>query len=1669
MAFVHLHTHSCYSILDGKSRPKEIVSVAKKLGQNAVALTDHGVMHGVVEFYNEAKEQGIKPIIGCEVYVAPNSRFDKVGAGFKGEGGKNYYHLILLAETQQGYKNLLKIVSAGFTDGYYYKPRVDKELLEKYHEGLICTSACIGGIVPQTLLGDTFTGSVSSEDYEKAKEEAIWYRDTFGPNNYFIELQNHGIPEQLLVNPYLEKIAKEIGVKCIVANDAHYPERKDAKAHEVMLCIQTKAFLTDEDRFKFSSDDFYIKSEEEMIALFPGKQEYLDNTQEIADRCNVSFEFDGYKLPKFPVPKEYENNHGEYLKKICRDNFKKFYPDKSKWTKEHEQRFNEEFKVISEMGFIDYFLIVWNYINWAKEKGIFVGPSRGCTSEETLIYTEYGLKEIKDILIGDRVYTHDGTLKNVLNTMIYDTPDEELIKPVVYFGGKQGDYYTKDHKVFAVRQKRELNKRKISSGYKYLLSDKNPSWIPVSELNIGDLIAFPKLKNDNKNIIYELDLTKYINNKSLYLMNDKIYYKRLRNTPYEYSVKNVSLLTGVNKTSLNKFIKNKDHNFNKENKEKLLNFIQKNNNIFKDIYDWRNYVLKNLYIIDNTKNKLVCNEDLMLLLGLYTGDGWITKNKRNTVSLAVNGNNPEAFYVELIRKVFGEVNIAINKNSQKNVYTISFESPIIKNFIKDFWEKYNYKAYTKSFPSWIYKLDNNLKKAFLKGLWMSDGSSTVNKKCFDSTSWDLISGVKILLSQLNIPNSLSKRYARIDNRQSFGYCRDSWKITIPVKNINQLKKQFCEYDDNYIYKRIYRFDKKIVNKVYDICVEDNHSYVTNSFAAHNSAAGSLICYLMGITSLTDPVEYGLLFERFLNKERVSMPDIDTDFQKDRREDVIQHVRELYGNDKVSNIVAIGTMKAKAALKDVCRVYQIPFEISNKLSKLIPSIPDITLKDAWKESPKLVEFIQSDKKYQEIWDMALQIEGLPRNISVHASGVIICDDKIAEYAPMMTVDGQTVVQFPMEVVEKIGLIKMDFLGLRTLDIFDYASRFIHKEKDKDFDISKISLNDMGVYDYLSSGNTSSVFQFESSGMTKYMKQLKPHSIEELAALNALYRPGPMDFIPDYIRNKNNPANITYALDTPEVRKILGNTYGLCTYQEQIMLIFQHVAGFTLGRADLVRKAMGKKKEKIMLEEFEHFKNGLHDEKNNIIGTRAKGIPDEAVDALLNQMKDFSKYAFNKSHAVAYSVVAYQTAWLKYHYPTEFMAATISSFIGKNDEIGKSISDALDMGLKLIPPRINESTNLFTPLKDGEILFSLNGIKNVGDKVANAIIEERELNGPFKSFFDFLSRTKKYSIGDSTIEALIKVNAFDFTGESRATLIENLSTFSKIAKESHQRKSNGQRSIFSLLSTERAESLSMPELIKYEDDKRVITEWEKELTSIYITYDPLEDFNFYLKDKQVYSPDRLIKAFKNGEQIPGNNIFMIGMVGDTGEFQTKKGTFMAKPILESKTASVPCVVFPKMYSRADFEPIKNKGIPIIISARISDNSEEENLELIVNKVSVIQSNDYFKSAGNRDNIYSVLPEGFGLSPVDGSKGKKMANTQGVVATTEVKGKPKGLYINVKEKELNEVIEYLYNNHGKTKTFLFIDKTYVRTNILVSATNELQGYLKDKLGQNNVWFNS
>ena len=849
MSFVHLHVHTEYSLLDGSNKIKEYVARVKELGMDSAAITDHGVMYGVIDFYRAARAQGIKPILGCEVYVAPNSRFDREVTG----GDDRYYHLVLLAENNEGYANLMKIVSKGFVEGYYYRPRVDKELLRQYHDGIIALSACLAGEVQRYIVKGL---------YDEAKKTALEYRDIFGEDNYFLELQDHGLPDQALVNQQLLKMSEETGIELVVTNDVHYTYAEDAVPHDILLCIQTGKKLTDENRMRYEGGQYYVKSPEEMEKLFPYALQALDNTQRIADRCNVEIEFGVTKLPKYDVPEGYTS--WEYLQKLCREGLERRYGEP---TQELKDRLTYELDTIKNMGYVDYFLIVWDFIKYAKDHGIAVGPGRG------------------------------------------------------------------------------------------------------------------------------------------------------------------------------------------------------------------------------------------------------------------------------------------------------------------------------------------------------------------------------------------------------------------------------------------------------------------------SAAGSIVSYCLGITTI-DPIRYQLLFERFLNPERVSMPDIDVDFCFERRQEVIDYVVRKYGKDRVVQIVTFGTLAARGVLRDVGRVMDLPYAFVDSIAKMIPQELNITIDKALKENPELRRTYETDEQVKTLIDMGKRLEGLPRHSSMHAAGVVISQKSVDEYVPLSrAADGTITTQFTMTTLEELGLLKMDFLGLRTLTVIQNAVNMVRRKR-PDLDMEKIDYNDQKVMDYIGTGKTDGIFQLESAGMKSFMKELKPHSLEDIIAGISLYRPGPMDFIPQYIKGKNDASSITY--DCPQLKPILEPTYGCIVYQEQVMQIVRDLAGYTLGRSDLLRRAMSKKKGDVMQKERQIFVYG--DEANDVPGCIKNGIDEKTANKIYDEMIDFAKYAFNKSHAAAYAVVAYQTAWLKYYYPVEFMAALMTSVIENPSKVAEYIYACRQMNIQILPPDINKGEADFS-VDGGNIRYGLAAIKSIGRPVVQAVTEERDAFGPF----------------------------------------------------------------------------------------------------------------------------------------------------------------------------------------------------------------------------------------------------------------------------------------------------------------------------------------------------
>lgn len=1071
MSFAHLHVHTEYSLLDGSNKIKECVSRVKELGMDSVAITDHGVMYGVIDFYRAAKAAGIKPILGCEVYVAPGSRFDKEAVG---SGDDRYYHLVLLAENDEGYHNLMKIVSRGFTEGYYYKPRVDIEVLKEFHQGLIALSACLAGEVQRNILRGM---------YDEGKKAALQYREIFGEGNFFLELQDHGMQEQKLVNQSLLRMSKETGIELVATNDIHYTYAEDEKPHDMLLCIQTGKKLADENRMRYEGGQYYIKSEDEMKELFPYALEALENTQKIADRCNVEIEFGVTKLPKYDVPEGYTS--WEYLNHLCREGLKKRYPDGET---ELTERLEYELSVIRSMGYVDYFLIVWDFIKYAKDHDIMVGPGRG------------------------------------------------------------------------------------------------------------------------------------------------------------------------------------------------------------------------------------------------------------------------------------------------------------------------------------------------------------------------------------------------------------------------------------------------------------------------SAAGSIVAYCLEITSI-DPIRYQLLFERFLNPERVSMPDIDVDFCFERRQEVIDYVVEKYGTDRVVQIVTFGTMAAKGVVRDVGRVMDLPYAFVDGIAKMIPREPgvNITLERALQMNPELRKLYQEDEQVHELIDMSRRLEGLPRHTSMHAAGVVISQKAIDEYVPLsLGSDGSVTTQFTMTTLEELGLLKMDFLGLRTLTVIQDAARLAGEGSGTVIDLEQIDYDDKKVLGSIGTGRTDGIFQLESGGMKSFMKELKPQNLEDVIAGISLYRPGPMDFIPQYIRGKDHPESITY--DCPQLEPILAPTYGCIVYQEQVMQIVRDLAGYTLGRSDLLRRAMSKKKGEVMQKERQNFVYGNKEE--GVPGCIANGIDEKTANKIYDEMIDFAKYAFNKSHAAAYAVVAYQTAWLKYYYPVEFMAALMTSVIDAPSKVAEYIYTCRQMGIEILSPDINKGEGNFS-VDGGNIRYALTAIKSIGRPVIAGILEERAARGNFRNLKDFIERTSGKDINKRIIENFIKSGTFDSLGGTRKQYMVIYVQIMDQVNQERKYSMTGQLSLFDMVGEDqKAEfDVPLPDVGEYEKETKFA--FEKEVLGFYLSGHPMEEYEEKWKknitkttlDFQLDEDTGRTKVHDGAREVIG------GMITAKTIKYTKQNKVMAFVTLEDLAGAVEVVVFPRDYEKN--QQYLNEDAKVFIRGRVSEEDEAAS-KLICEKV-------------------------------------------------------------------------------------------------------------------------
>ena len=1166
MSFTHLHVHTEYSLLDGSNKIKEYVARVKELGMNSAAITDHGVMFGCIDFYKEARAQGIKPILGCEVYVAPGSRFDRETS----RGEDRYYHLVLLAENNTGYSNLMKIVSAGFIDGFYYKPRVDMEILEKYHEGIIALSACLAGEVARAMVRN---------QYEMGKEAALRYEKIFGKGNFFLELQDHGISEQRMVNQQLMRLSAETGIELVATNDIHYTYAEDADSHDILLCLQTGKKITDEDRMRYEGGQYFVKSEAEMASLFPYAPQAIENTQKIADRCNVEIEFGVTKLPKFDVPEGYTS--WEYLNKLCYDGLEERYHPA---TDELKARLKYELDTIKTMGYVDYFLIVWDFINYARSHGIVVGPGRG------------------------------------------------------------------------------------------------------------------------------------------------------------------------------------------------------------------------------------------------------------------------------------------------------------------------------------------------------------------------------------------------------------------------------------------------------------------------SGAGSIVAYCMYITQL-DPLRYSLLFERFLNPERVSMPDIDVDFCYERRQEVIDYVARRYGADHVSQIITFGTMSARAVVRDVGRVLGYPYAEVDAVSKSIPFELNMTLARALEISPELKKNYQEDARVKRLIDTSRALEGLPRHASTHAAGVLITDKPVTDYVPLQRNDEVITTQFPMGTIEKLGLLKMDFLGLRTLTVIRDALDLM-RDAGVDMKAEDIPLDDQAVYDMISEGETDGVFQLESGGMRSFLSNMKPQNFEDIIAAISLYRPGPMDSIPRYIEGKNNPGAIHYL--HPKLKPILDVTYGCMVYQEQVMQIVRDLAGYSYGRSDLVRRAMAKKKHDVMAKEREIFIHGLEEDGQIVVpGCVRNGVSAEIASQLFDEMTAFASYAFNKSHAAAYGVVAVRTGWLKRHYPVQFFAALLNSVSSDSGKVAAYSQYCRKHGIPLLPPDINQSVRKFSVGRNAQgvsgIRFGLGAIKSCGDKAIDSIIAQRRKGGPYKDIFDFCQRMDSEQVNKRVVESLILSGAMDCTGARRTQLMAVYESALDRAAKSRRSNVAGQMSLFGDGLLEEVKP-TLPDIPEY--NLRTMLSLEKNVTGLYISGHPLGDYSKALSalDMNTARLTELLESPDHGLSFDGQRVRMGGMLTEVRQKATKAGNLMGFATLEDLTGTIEALVFPRVLERVSTELMPDTAV--VLSGRLSIREEEEP-KLMLDTVEPLYT----------DAELDQMSENGALSPA--VKQLLPGNT---------------LYLRLpSDSAIGMVQPILQRFSGRKPVVLYIESTGAKLrapqNLFVSPTQELVDTLSDMLGAKNV----
>jgi len=1464
MKFTHLHVHSHYSLLDGLPKIDELLDYVKELGMDSVALTDHGVLYGAVEFFKKAKAKGIKPIIGSEIYLALERMQQK-----RPNIDDKRYHLVLLVKDEQGYKNLVKLLTKAHLEGFYYKPRIDLKLLSKYSNGLIALSACLQGKIPKLIL---------AKKIDEAERMAQKYQEIFGQDNFYLELQHHpNIKEQKIVNKALISISQKYGIPLIATNDVHYLKPEDAEAQDVLMLINTGADPNDPERLTLKADDFSMKNPQQMEKDFKDTPQAIENTQKIVELCNFEFKLGETKLPEFETPDQ--KSPEEHLEELCARGLKEKYGTTPK--KEVVSRLNYELSVIKETGFASYFLIVQDFVNWAKRNRIVVGPGRGCLLPNTKILMGNGQqKNIQDIKIGDSVTSNEGKKRKVTNVFNYDINEKVSVIKSKMPTFKKIEL-TPDHKVLAVRHQmcpvmkdkkptickptcRRSCKNKLWKNYKL-------EWIEAKDLKKNDLLVYPVTpQHHSKKFVF--DLFKF--DKRLSGNNEYVWYE-----------------IGTNKI------------------------------IFKKI-----------------KRFIKLDKNLARLFGFYLAEGWgRTKNRQAVISFGFHKNESEN--IEEVRKLLKRIfnlESTIKFHKTRNSCQVSGYSKIVGSFFQKLCGE---GAPNKHVPQQIFECPNEIIIQLLTTLFKGDGSLKDSMRfSFDSTSLDLVSQVKMLLARLEIMSSIKTRKYKRKNWHT------SYKLTVSGKQLFKFNNLFKEFQvpikqqkfyrndtfiqGNYIYFPVKNIKFKNYNgKVYDFTVEKDVSYVANDITVHNSVAGSLVSYLLNITSI-DPLKYNLLFERFLNPARISLPDIDLDFTDRRRDEVIEYVAQKYGKDKVAQIITFGTMAARAVVRDVGRALGYTYSFCDQIAKMIPF--GKSLDETFKTVVEFKNAYETDEQVKRLIDFAKKLEGVARHASTHACGVVISAEPLENVVPLQhpTQDDQSIVtQYEMHAVEDLGLLKMDFLGLKNLTIIEDTLVRIYKVQDKNLDIENIPLDDKKTYQLLQKGETIGVFQLESEGIRRYLKQLKPTEFEDIIAMIALYRPGPIAFIPEYIARKHKKKKIEYL--HPKLKPILESTYAICIYQEQLMQIAQQLAGFTLSEADVLRKAVGKKIKSLLVTQKEKMIGGMIE----------NGIDKKVAQKLWEWVLPFASYGFNRSHSASYATIAYRTAYLKTHFPVEFMAALLTSEKTDVERIGFLIKECKKMGVPILPPDINESFRNFSVIpRENKIRFGLLAIKNVGQNVVEAIVKERKNNGPYQSIADFINRVSSKDLNKKSMESLIKAGVFDVFAE-RNQLLFNLERLLERSREIQKIKTDGQKGLFDGKKFNNEITLLPTSPVK----KIEKLNWEKELLGLFVTSHPLEDFKEIFK-KKVLSLAEISTVLSN------QTVRIGGIISGIKKIITRTGKPMLFVNLEDLTDKIEVVVFPGIIEKKPAIFQKNKivlvsgrvdnrdGIPKIICEDIEEVIEE-----------------------------------------------------------------------------------------------------------------------------------